>query len=326
LSGNLCLVLETAARLLRLLSLLQARPTWTAGELAERLQVTARTVRRDVARLRELGYPVDAEPGRHGGYRLAPGATLPPLLLDDDEAVAVAVGLRLAADGSVTGLEDATTSALAKLDQVLPGPLAARVRGVHEAVVDLQGRAPDRVAGPVFLALAQACRQGTRLRLAYTDREGRPSERRFDPHRLVRFGPRWYLVGRDVDRDAWRTLRVDRVTGVEATVQRVQLEDPPDAEELVSRAMGIGPYPLEAQVRLPLGPEDAERVMPRSAGVHEPDGEGTIVTFGGPDATQMARYLAGLGVAVEVLGPPELRAALRAHAVALASANQETSS
>jgi predicted DNA-binding transcriptional regulator YafY len=116
------------------------------------------------------------------------------------------------------------------------------------------------------------------------------------------------------------------VTGVEATAQRVQLDDPPDAEELVSRAMGVAPYPLEARVRLPLGPEEAERVMPRSSGVHQADGDGTIVTFGGPDATQMTRYLAGLGVAAEVLGPPELREALRAHAAALASANGETSS
>ncbi|MPY95511.1 MAG: WYL domain-containing protein [Acidimicrobiia bacterium] len=319
-------MLETSARLLRLLSLFQARPLWTAPELAERLDVTTRTVRRDVARLRELGYPVDAEPGRAGGYRLGRGGALPPLLLEDDEAVAVAVGLRLAADGSVSGLDDATVSALAKLHQVLPATLAERVRGVHDAVVDLQGRVPDRVGGPLFLTLAQACREGLRLRAAYTDRDGHRSDRRLDPHRLVRAGPRWYLVCRDVDRDAWRTLRVDRLDEVHVTKQRVEIQDPPDAAELVARGMGLGPYAARARVRLPVGPAEATRLIPRTAGVHEPDGEGaTIVTLGGPDLDQMARWLGSLGTPVEVLDPPELREAVHARAHALAQANQPIS-
>ncbi len=192
---------DTSARLLRLLGLLQARPTWTAPELSERLGVTTRTVRRDVTRLRDLGYPADAEPGPHGGYRLGRGGSLPPLLLDDDEAVAVALGLRLAADGSVSGLDDATLSALAKLEQVLPAPLVKRVRTVHGATEELRGRPPDVVASDLLVTLAQACRQGERLRLAYRDREGQETERLVDPHRLVRSGPRWYLAARDVGRD-----------------------------------------------------------------------------------------------------------------------------
>ena len=159
-------VSDTPARLLRLLSLLQARPSWTAGELAERLGVTDRTIRRDVSRLRDLGYPVDAEPGPGGGYQLGRGGALPPLLLDDDEAVAVAVGLRSAADGSVRGLDDATVSALAKLDQVLPARLAARVLAVHGATAELVGRDPDRVDAELLVALAQACRAGERVRSA----------------------------------------------------------------------------------------------------------------------------------------------------------------
>lgn len=313
----------TAARLLRLLSILQTRPAWTARELAERLEVTTRTVRRDVTRLRTLGYPVDAEAGPHGGYRLGRGGSMPPLLLADDEAVAVAVGLRLAADGSVGGLDDATVAALTKLDQVLPEHLAARVRDVHETVADLQGRAPDRVDGEVFLALARACRQGQRLRLGYTDREGRVTERRVDPYRLVRSGPRWYLAARDVDRDAWRTLRLDRIGDVHVTTVRVELGDPPDPLELVARGMGVGPYAVQARLRLPLGADAALAVVPRTAGVHEPDGpDATIVTAGGPTVEAMARWVAGLGPAVEVLSPPELRTALATHAAALAAANR----
>ncbi|QXC59592.1 YafY family transcriptional regulator [Aquihabitans sp. G128] len=297
--------LGTSARLLRLLSILQARPTWSAPELAERLEVTTRTVRRDITRLRELGYPVDAEAGPHGGYRLGRGANLPPLLFADDEAVAVAVGLRLAADGSVAGLDDATVSALTKLDQVLPAPLAARVRSVHETVVDLQGRSPDRVAGSLFFTLAQACRQGERVRLTYTPRDGEEHERRVDPYRLVRSGPRWYLACRVVDRDAWRTLRVDRIGEVHVTRQPVELVDPPDPADLVSRGMGVDPYAVQARLRLPLDAEAAQQVIPRTVGLHEPDGPGaTIVTAGGPTVRQVARWIASLGCPIEVLGPP----------------------
>lgn len=218
---------DTPARLLRMLTLLQARPSWTAPELAERLGVTDRTIRRDITRLRDLGYPVEAEPGPYGGYRLGRGGALPPLLLDDDEAVAVAVGLRLAADGSVAGTDDAAVSALAKLAQMLPARLSARVRAVHEATVELRGRAPDLVDADLLVALAQACRAGERVRLAYTDRDGRASERLADPLRLVRSGPRWYLVARDVEHDAWRTFRVDRVTRASPTGRRVGLGEPP---------------------------------------------------------------------------------------------------
>jgi predicted DNA-binding transcriptional regulator YafY len=315
-------VLETSARLLRLLSLFQSRPGWTAPQLADRLGVTERTVRRDVTRLRDLGYPVEAQAGPHGGYQLGRGGALPPLLLDDDEAVAVAVGLRAAADGSVAGLDDATVSALAKLDQVLPAPLAARVRAVHGSTATLRGRDPDPLAPDLLVTLAQACRAGERVRLGYADREGRTSERRVDPYRLVRSGPRWYLVARDVDRADWRTFRVDRVTAATPAGGRADLSDPPDPVALVARGMALGPYPLQARVRLPLGAAAALDVIPRTVGVHTADGpDATIVELGGGDVAGMTRYLAGLGVALEVLAPPELREAVRAYGQALAARN-----
>ena len=315
-------MLETSARLLRLLAILQARPAWTAVDLADRLEVTTRTVRRDIVKLRDLGYPIDAEPGPAGGYRLTRGSELPPLLFDDDEAVAVAVGLRGAADGSVAGLDDAAVSALAKLHQVLPTALADRVRGIHEVVTDLQGRAPDPVDGPVFLALAQACREGVRLRLAYVDGQGRATDRRIDPYRLVRSGPRWYLVAHDVDKQAWRTQRVDRGADVHATKQRVELVDPPDPAELVSRGQGVGPYAVQARFRLRLGVAAATRVVPRTTGTHEADGpHATIVTAGGPDVVRMARWLCTLGEPVEVLDPPELRTELHRLTAELAARN-----
>jgi predicted DNA-binding transcriptional regulator YafY len=318
----LATVADTPARLLRLLSLLQARPTWTATELAERLEVTPRTVRRDVTRLRGLGYPVDAEVGPHGGYQLGRGGRLPPLLLDDDEAVAVALGLRAAADGSVEGLDDATVSALAKLEQVLPAPLVERVRSIAAVTTELHGRPPDRVDAGLLVELARVCRQSERIRLGYVDREGRESERRVDPYRLVRMGPRWYLVARDVDRDAWRTLRVDRIGEVRTTRHPVEIIDPPDPVALVQRANAVAPYPVQATVRLPVGLDRAQALMPRTTAVHRADGpDATLVEVGGGSVESLARWLTGLPVAVEVLAPTSLQDAVRAHAEALVAAN-----
>ncbi|HMJ77522.1 MAG TPA: YafY family protein [Iamia sp.] len=315
---------DTPARLLRLLSLLQARPTWTAPELAERLEVTPRTVRRDVTRLRDLGYPVDAEAGPHGGYQLGRGGRLPPLLLDDDEAVAVALGLRAAADGSVSGLDDATVSGLAKLEQVLPAPLVERVRSIQAVTTELHGRPPDQVDAGLLVELARVCRQSERIRLGYVDREGRETERRVDPYRLVRMGPRWYLVARDVERDAWRTLRVDRIGEVRTTRQPVEIVDPPDPVELVQRGNAVAPYEIQATIRMPVTLAHAQSLITRTTGVHRPDGpDATIVELGGGTIAGMVRWLAGLGVPVEVLDPPELRTALRAHADVLLATNPE---
>lgn len=206
-------MLETSARLLRLLSLLQAHREWSGPDLADRLGVTPRTIRRDVDRLRELGYPVNASPGTGGGYQLGAGAELPPLLLDDDEAVAVAVGLRTAAGQGIEGIGETSVSALAKLEQVLPNRLRRRVGALNAFTVPmLRDPQPSAVDPGVLTELANACRDRERLRFDYRDHGGSPTRRTVEPHRLVCTERRWYLVAWDVDRDDWRTFRADRIT------------------------------------------------------------------------------------------------------------------
>src|SRR3954470_536859 len=216
-------MLETSARLLRLLGLFQSRPAWTAPELARRLAVTERTVRRDVARLRDLGDPVEARPGVDGGYRLGSGTTVPPLLLDDDEVVAVAVGLSAAADGSVGGLDEAAVRALVKLERVLPARLRPRLASLRASTVAL-GPGGPAVDPEAFTVLATACDVHERVRFGYVTRDGAPGERTVEPHRLVLAGRRWYLVARDVaaaraapDADPWRSYRLDRISDVRRT-------------------------------------------------------------------------------------------------------------
>ncbi|MGH2719314.1 MAG: helix-turn-helix transcriptional regulator [Actinomycetota bacterium] len=311
---------ETPGRLLKLLSMLQARPTWTGPDLAERLGITPRTVRRDVDRLRRLGYPVNAVSGPAGGYELGVGCVMPPLLLDDDEAVAVAVGLRSAADGSITGLEEATVSALAKLDQVLPRHLAGRVADLHATTVQLWGRQPEPVDASALAIVARACRRSERLRFSYTARTSERTDRLVEPYRLVRFGVRWYLVAHDVGRADWRTFRLDRLSDPRPTGTRFELIDPPDPGELVTRGLAVGAYDFVARIRLPLPLDEALRVIPRSVGVPAADGSSTIFELGG-DARSMPRWLASLPCPCEVLDPPELREALRRHAEAVAAAN-----
>ena len=207
----------TAARLLGVLSLLQARPQWSGPELADRLGVTVRTVRRDVDRLRQLGYPIDAAAGVAGGYRLgAGGAAMPPLMLDRDEAVAVAVCLRSTATESIAGGGEAAIRALGKLEQLLPSTVRRQVATIAAMTTRL-GAAPAPVAPDVLVTLTRACRDGERLRVRYRDSEGRESERTLDPYRVVTTARRWYLVARDRDRAAWRTLRIDRMSDVQPT-------------------------------------------------------------------------------------------------------------
>src|SRR4051794_17555950 len=199
---------ETSSRLLELLSLLQARRDWPGNELADRLEVSGRTIRRDMERLRQLGYPVESIPGPAGGYRLRAGSAMPPLLLDDDEAIAIAVGLRTAARASVTGIEETSVRALGKLEQVLPTHLRRRVAALGSATV----AAP--VAGPTvdphhLTVIATACRDAEGVRFAYRRRDGTESRREVEPHSVVNYGRRWYLVAWDRRREDWRTFRLD---------------------------------------------------------------------------------------------------------------------
>src|SRR6266487_1232226 len=199
-------MLETSARLLRLLSLLQARRDWTSTELATRLGVTTRTIRNDVDRLRRLGYPVDARPGVAGGYRLGTGGALPPLLLDDDEAVAVAIGLRTAATGSIAGIEETSVRALAKLQQLLPARLRHQVSAFQSYALPMPAHGPQ-VDPDVLTMIASACRDHERLRFDYRAHSGAASRRSVAPYRLVNERRRWYLVAWDSGRNDWRTFR-----------------------------------------------------------------------------------------------------------------------
>ncbi|MER7751060.1 YafY family protein [Kitasatospora sp. NPDC097643] len=211
---------DTPARLLSLLSLLQTPREWPGSELAERLGVSPRTIRRDIDRLRDLGYPVQATMGAVGGYRLVAGTAMPPLLLDDEEAVAIAVGLRAAAGHAVVGIEEASVRALGKLLQVLPGRLRHRVDTLNTATLPLLTGDGPTVEPEDLTVLANAVTNRERLRFAYRAGDGAETRRHVEPERLVSTGRRWYLVGFDLDRDDWRLFRVDRLSGPLATGAR----------------------------------------------------------------------------------------------------------
>ncbi|NEA67646.1 YafY family protein [Streptomyces sp. SID12488] len=303
-------MLETSARLLRLLSLLQAHREWTGPDLADRLGVTPRTVRRDVDRLRELGYPVAASPGTGGGYRLGAGAELPPLLLDDDEAVAVAVGLRTAAGQGIEGIGETSVRALAKLEQVLPDRLRRRVGALNAFTVPmLRGPQLSAVDPAVLTELAHLCRDTELLRFEYRGHEGSVTRRTVEPHRLVCTERRWYLVAWDVDRADWRTFRVDRVTPKPPHGPRFAPRTPPsdDLAAYVSRGVSTRAYASHAVVRLlvPLA-EAAARISP-SAGTLEPDGEeACLLRTGAANLDVMVIHVMVMGFEFEVLEPAEL--------------------
>ncbi|WP_405832407.1 helix-turn-helix transcriptional regulator [Streptomyces sp. NBC_01176] len=308
-------MLETSARLLRLLSLLQAHRDWSGADLADRLGVTPRTVRRDVDRLRELGYPVNASPGTGGGYQLGAGAELPPLLLDDDEAVAVAVGLRTAAGQGIEGIGETSVRALAKLEQVLPNRLRRRVSTLNAFTVPmLRGPGPSDVDPAVLTELANACRDSERLRFEYLDHGGSPTRRTVEPHRLVCTERRWYLVAWDVDRDDWRTFRVDRITPRPPHGPRCPPRTPPadDLAAYVSRGVSTGAYAAHAVVRLfvPLV-EAAERISP-SAGTLEAEGDDScVLRTGAASLDVMVIHVMLMGFEFEVLEPAALTEAIR---------------
>ncbi|MFE6774750.1 helix-turn-helix transcriptional regulator [Streptomyces sp. NPDC057702] len=304
-------MISSSARLLRLVALLTDRPSWTCGELAERLAVTDRTVRRDVARLRELGYAVESDPGPWGGYRLRPGTRTPPLILDDEETLAVAVALREVALGGTLGGDQAALSALLKLRQVLPRRVADRLGALDATLAHTPRPSEPQVVADVLMELAAACRRGERAHLAYRDRHGSATVREVDPYRLVHTGRRWYFVARDVARDQWRTFRADRVEQLRPAGRPVELGDPPDPARLVSHAIAARPYPMTVTFWLPLPMDQALRLIPATVGGHRADGpDATIVDVGGPDADGLARYLLRLSTPLRVLSPEPVRQAL----------------
>ena len=310
---------QTSSRLLELLSLLQGRRDWPGNELAGRLEVSGRTIRRDIERLRQLGYPVESLTGPAGGYRLRAGSAMPPLLLDDDEAIAIAVGLRTAAGTSVTGIEETAVRALVKLEQVLPAHLRRRVSALGSATSTLPAAGPT--VDPQHLSvIAAACRDTECLRFAYASRDGTASRREVEPHALVNRGRRWYLVAWDRRRDDWRTFRIDRLakpssTGVRFTPRRLPAKD---AAAYVEQSITGAPNRFEALVTLHAAAEEIKSRVPAYWGAIEPiDADTCQFKTGDDDLGWLALRIAMLGVDFEVHEPPELVEQLRELAVRL---------
>ena len=309
----------TSARLLRLLTLLQMRRAWTGAELVERLDITARTLRRDVDRLRSLGYPVHSTSGVAGGYQLGAGRELPPLLLDDEEALAVSLGLRTAASGSVTGMEEVALRALTKLEQVMPERLRRRVAALHASIVPLARGGPT-VDAATLTVLAAACRDRARLSFGYRGADDARTTRRVEPAGLVLSGMRWYLVAWDLARTDWRTFRVDRLAGKPTAGDRFFPRPPPEGglAAFVSRAVSLAPYPVQARVLLhaPIA-QMAKRFSPAAGSLESVDAQSCLLHIGVPSLDALAGWMSALGVEFEVRDPPEAREHLREMAARL---------
>ncbi|MFN8158847.1 MAG: YafY family protein [Candidatus Nanopelagicales bacterium] len=300
--------MATSERTLRLLSLLQTHRHWTGEELAARLEVSVRTVRRDVDRLRELGYPVDAAPGVDGGYQLAPGAVLPPLILDDEEAVALAVALELASQAAVAGIADSAVRALGKLGQVMPRRLAAQVDAVRSATVSVPLPASSGpIATDVLVRLAQLCRDHERATFAYVARDGEPSQREVEPMSLARYGQRWYLVAYDLHRHDWRTFRLDRLSDPVGTGAPFRPRDLPATDVptfLQQRLGGVVPtYAIEVEVSAPADVVVAR--IGRWSSVEPLDDDRCVVRMDADVLDWPALAMGMVGVPFRVIGPPE---------------------
>ncbi|RLV04654.1 DNA-binding transcriptional regulator [Streptomyces griseocarneus] len=306
---------DTTARMLRLLSLLQTRREWPGADLADRLGVTVRTIRRDIDRLRELGYPVDSTRGHSGGYRLTSGTDLPPLLLDDEEAVAIAVALRTAAGSGLSGVEETALRALAKLEQVLPRRLRGQVTALQTSLADITWEDRGPRADPALLAtLAVACRDHEVLAFDYTTRQGAGAPRRAEPCHLVASGNLWYLLAHDTDRDDWRLFRLDRITRAVPTGRRVPPRPVPgdDPAAFVAARLSAAPtrYRAVATVRAP-----ADHVRARTPGLatrlRPLDDRTCLVDASDDDLPRIARTLAGLDADYTLDAHPEVLHHLR---------------
>jgi predicted DNA-binding transcriptional regulator YafY len=316
----------TSARLLKLLSLLQTPRDWTGSELAERLEVSARTVRADIERLRDLGYPVHATRGAVGGYRLEAGASMPPLLLDDDEALAVAIGLRTATRGSITGIEETSLRALAKLEQVLPPRLRRRLETFEGVTLHIaHRRAPAAVDPTMLTELARLARERFTVRFGYSDRRDEITHRHAEPYRIVNAGQRWYLVAWDLDRRDWRTFRIDRFKDGPSAGVRFTPRALSDAQvqELISR--GVPPEARRHQARVVVrAPASVlvERFGTWIGTVTPLDENSSLITAGADRLEDLAIYLAFLDADFEVSEPPELVTRVRTLAARFATATK----
>lgn len=301
-------MIETSARLLRLLSLLNSRRFWTGPELAAALGTTVRTVRRDIERLREMDYPVEASPGVGGGYQLGRSGSLPPLLLNDDEAVAVAVGLRAGVNGSITGLEESAMRALATLEQSLPARLRRRVTAVQRGTVSVPFGGP-MVNAADLQVVAAACRDLELLRFSYQSGAGEVTSRHVEPHRLVNTGRRWYLMAWDVDRADWRSFRADRLSRPQATARRfTPRAEAPDPVEFISQSISTAPYRHQACVLVHAPASTVRTRVPATVGtIEEIDQQHCRLRTGSDSLTGLAVELLALDREFHVEEPDELR-------------------
>lgn len=302
---------NTSTRTLRLLSLLQTHRHWPGTELAERLGVSVRTLRRDVDRLRELGYPVEAQRGADGGYQLAAGAVLPPLVIDDEEAVALAVGLHAAAQTGVEGIAETSVRVLAKVAQVMPARLRRRVEALRAMTVAASWNGPAAAGTDpeALTAVALSCRDGEQLRFSYTAADGRRSERHVEPHRLVCLDRRWYVVAYDLTRHDWRSFRVDRLTAPKGTGARFRPRDlpAPDAAAFVRAGLDSMPRSYEVEVRVDAPAAAVRERIGRWSTVEEIDAAHCRVRMTADSLDWPALALGMVGADFRVLGPPELR-------------------
>ena len=306
---------NTSSRTLRLLSLLQTHRYWPGPELADRLGVSVRTLRRDVDRLRELGYPVEANRGVDGGYQLAAGAAMPPLVLDDEEAVALAVGLQAAAQGGVAGVAEASVRALAKVVPVMPPRLRRRVEALRAATVPASWTDGGPAVDPgVLTTVAQACRDAERLEFGYAAADGARTDRLVEPFRLVLLGRRWYLVAYDLHRHDWRSFRLDRLDAPRRTGARFRPRELPadDAAEFVRSRLNNLAWPHQVEVLVDAPAETVRTRLGRWAEVEEA-GEDRSRLRMSTDSLDWAAFAVGaVGAECTVVSPPELRAHLRA--------------
>jgi predicted DNA-binding transcriptional regulator YafY len=299
--------MSTSARMLRLLSLLQTHRYWPGDELADRLEVSGRTLRRDIDRLRELGYVVDAVRGVAGGYQLRAGGSLPPLLLEDEEAVAIAVGLQQGANGSVAGMEETSVQALTKVIGLMPPRLRRQMDALRSQTDNLVWDGGPTVDASVLTTLAQACRDDEPLHFTYTARGAAPTERWVEPHRLVSLGRRWYVVAYDRDRQDWRSFRVDRITGPRTTGHRYRPREIPGGDALAFVQAGIRGIPqrYDVRVRVAADPGAVARAVGRWGEVTPYDG-GCLLAMSVDDLQWPVMVLAQVGADFEVLSPDEL--------------------
>lgn len=308
-------MLETSARLLRLLSLLQSPREWPGSELAERLGVSGRTVRNDIERLRTLGYPVDAARGSAGGYRLAAGSAMPPLLLEDDEAVAVTIAVRNVAGSALAGMEETSLRALAKLEQVLPARLRRRVRALQQYTVPVPADRPaPAVDTDVLMTLTAACRDHERLRLDYRDHAGASTRRLVEPQRVVNWGRRWYLVAWDVDRDDWRTFRADRIVPRTPSGPRFAPREDPDGNAAAYVAGNASAAAWRHRARVTVHAPAAavlDRINPAVGSVEAVDAQTCVLDTGADSLDTLAVHLGMLGFDFTVTEPAELVGHLR---------------